>query len=188
MLKRVLIIACCCASFGTAYAQKSSAPKRKHGAHEHHAAKLGVIAEGNDIAVDLEASGESIVGFEHEAKKPEDKAKQEAALNTLRDGIIEILGLDPELGCKIASSSLEVDHDHGHGHSDHDKTKHDHGKKEEASHSEVEAEFKVNCLKPVAGAQLKIDFSKHFPGIKKVRVTTSKEAKTVEKFPALIKL
>ncbi|MBM3784044.1 MAG: DUF2796 domain-containing protein [Acidobacteria bacterium] len=133
------------------------AQQRSRKAHEHGAAKINIAFESTKGApkgvIEFEAPAESVVGFEHEAKSAADKANQAAALNTLKARFGEMVVIP---GCKITPKSAKVEVEH------HDaKTK---GAKHE-EHSEVHAEFDVQCAKPLAGTVISFGIAKVFPKI-----------------------
>lgn len=114
------------------------------GAHEHGAGVFNVAIEGESVAMELEAPGADIVGFEHAAKSKKDKAAIKKAKATLKD-LSKVVVLPAAAECKVKKASIELvteggdhdkhdDHDHGHEkkaekHDDHD---HDHSHKKKA--------------------------------------------------------
>lgn len=128
------------------------AQQRGHKAHEHGHAKLSIAFETTTGmptgAIELESPADSIIGFEHAAKTPADKARQEKALATLKARFGEMVILPA--GCKMTPASVEVHVD--------------------GQHSEVHAEFNVKCAGPIAGKSISFGFSKVFPKIEEVDV------------------
>ena len=118
-----------------------AADKRELGSHEHGVGILNIAFEGNQVAIELEAPGADIVGFEHEAKSAEDKAKIDDAIAVLGKPL-SLFVLPGAAGCTVAEAKAALlteddehghdDHaeakdDHGHGHDDHAEAKDDHG-------------------------------------------------------------
>jgi len=140
------------------------AQTRSRKAHEHGSAKLNIAFEttkGSPKGVmEFEAPAESVVGFEHEAKSAADKAKQTAALNTLKTRIAEMVIFPAASGCRITNKTMKVEGGH--------REKKAGAKHEE--HSEVHAEFDVACAKPLAGGEIRFGFSKVFPKVHDVDV------------------
>lgn len=128
------------------------AQPRAHKAHEHGHAKLNIAFEtttGTPVgAVELESPADSILGFEHAAKTPADKAKQEKALATLKARFGEMVILPA--GCKMTPAKVEVH--------------------VEGQHAEVHAEFNARCAGPIAGKTISFGFAKVFPKIEEVEV------------------
>ncbi|MFN9891945.1 MAG: DUF2796 domain-containing protein, partial [Acidobacteriota bacterium] len=121
--------------------------QRGHKAHEHGHAKLNIAFEtttGAPVgAIELESPADSILGFEHAAKTPADKARQEKALATLKARFGEMVILPA--GCKMTPAKVEVH--------------------VEGQHAEVHAEFNAKCAGPIAGKTISFGFAKVFPKI-----------------------
>jgi len=141
------------------------AQTRSRKAHEHGSAKLNIAfesAKGSPKGVmEFEAPADSVVGFEYEAKTPADKAKQAAALNTLKTRFAEMVIFPAAAGCKVTNKSAKVEAEH---HASKQK-----GAKQE-QHAEVHAEFDVQCARALSGTELRFGFTKVFPKIHDVDV------------------
>ncbi|MEM7425036.1 MAG: DUF2796 domain-containing protein [Pseudomonadota bacterium] len=109
------------------------------GAHEHGVGVFNVAIEGETVAMELEAPGADIVGFEHAANSDKDKAavkKAKARLGKLAN----IVDLPAGAECKLTKASIELhaeggdhdDHDHGKKAEKDDDHDHDHGHKKKA--------------------------------------------------------
>jgi hypothetical protein len=90
-----------------------------------------------------------VVGFEHEAKSPEEKNQVEEAKKKIQDGLFTALGLPQE--CKLLKTEVKVD-----------------SKKD--SHAEWEVEAEVHCDKALTAQKIKIDFSTLFPKLSELNV------------------
>nr|BFD62241.1 hypothetical protein BdHM001_09220 [Bdellovibrio sp. HM001] len=121
----------------------------EHGAHVHGAGKVSIAFDGKKGKVEFHAPAEAIYGFEHSAKSKKDKQKKEEGLAKL-DNMAEMMVFDPSLKCEVKKEIFEVI--------------------EQKSHSDVEAEFAVNCEAPVAGSTVTFNFQKFYPRLKKVQV------------------
>lgn len=97
------------------------------GAHEHGVGIFNVAIEGNTLAMELEAPGADIVGFEHAAKSAKDKAAIKKAKANLAD-LHHVVDLPEAASCKLTKANIEL-HSEGGDHGKHDD--HDHGKKAE---------------------------------------------------------
>ncbi len=128
---------------------------RSRKAHEHGSAKLSIAfetAKGSPKGVmEFEAAGESVIGFEYEAKSAGDKAKQAAALRTLKARFGEMVIFPAAAGCRVTNKSAKVTSQGG-------------------QHSEVRAEFEVECAKALAGTEIRFGFGKVFPKVHDVDV------------------
>ena len=76
---------------------------RELGPHEHGHGKLNIAIEGNRVSMELEVPGADIVGFEHEASTPDQKAAVEKAKATLSDALA-VFKLPAGAGCKLAEA------------------------------------------------------------------------------------
>lgn len=135
-------------------------------AHEHGHGALNIAVEGNSLAMELEAPGFDIVGFEHAAETDADTAAVESALATLAEPA-GLFGLPDAAACEVTEVSVDLhgedahdDHDHDKEHAEHAE-EHDHDEGEahenhaeeeghddhehEAEHSEFHAEYHFTC-------------------------------------------
>lgn len=118
-------------------------------AHEHGVGTLLIAVDGEVVAIEFEAPGADIVGFEHAAKTPDDRAAIERALSDLARPLA--LFTPPEAaGCTTTSATVALkgddqghDHDdgHDHGHSHEDS----HGHAHDDEHSEFHATYVMTC-------------------------------------------
>lgn len=76
-----------------------------HAAHQHGMAQLTLVLEKNTVQVALESPADNIVGFEHAATKPGEKAAVAAAISTLSQPTL--LGLSTEAGCSKATTRIK---------------------------------------------------------------------------------
>ena len=146
-------------------------------AHEHGVGTLNIAFDGTTVAMEFEAPGADIVGFEYEAEREEDLAAIDAALATL-SAPLDLFVMPDAAGCSVveAQAKLESEDEHdehgeeghddhdedGHddhaeeGHDDHKDEKHDDEHKDEKhddekeSHSDVDVTWTFNCEKPTA--------------------------------------
>lgn len=126
----------------------SAAPEQT--AHVHGQGSMDIAFDGNIGKLHLEVPGESLFDFEHQAKSKKDIQKKDAALRKLEEKISEMVVFDPALNCKIAKDIFEVN--------------------QETQHSDVDAEFSVNCDKSVLGSSVSFNFQKTFSKFKKIKV------------------
>jgi len=114
------------------------------------------VVEGKTVHFEFEAPATNIIGFEHEARTPGDRAKKKAAMDKLAGSISSILMFEVSRGCRLSVESLEwkVETHGGSG-----------------THSIVEGQFKAVCQKPVEGTNMRTAFTKFFPTLETVRTT-----------------
>ncbi|MEM9044195.1 MAG: DUF2796 domain-containing protein [Pseudomonadota bacterium] len=122
-----------------------AADKRELDAHEHGVGALNIAVEGGKVLMELEAPGADIVGFEHPAKTPEDKAKIDAAIKVLEKPT-KLFAISNAAGCNVVAASAALigdEHhreDHGEDHGEHDHSSHDDHAGEDAHHDDHAAE------------------------------------------------
>ncbi|MCF2870335.1 DUF2796 domain-containing protein [Octadecabacter sp. G9-8] len=118
---------------------------RELDAHEHGVGTLNIAMDGTSVAMEFEAPGADIVGFEYAAQSDEDLAAIETALATLA-APLELFVLPQAAGCSLIDANAELesgedehdDHD-DHGEDDHDDDDHDeHAEDEHDEHDHDE--------------------------------------------------
>ncbi|MEM7544138.1 MAG: DUF2796 domain-containing protein [Pseudomonadota bacterium] len=120
------------------------AESRELDAHQHGHGTLNIAVEGATVAMELEAPGADIVGFEHPAETAEDRALIDAAIAQLAKPL-ELFTIPEAAGCTVTTANValigeenhEDAHDHGDAHGHEDAHDHDeaHGD-EHADHAE----------------------------------------------------
>ena len=137
-------------------------------AHEHGAARLNVVLDGQALELELESPAMNLVGFEHAAESDADKAKVAAARSQLQDPQA-LFGLGAG-DCSLSETELEspLFEDEEHEHEEH----HAHDKDSEHSeHSEIHAHYQLDCKKPGELKQLNLgELFKRFPATEKIQV------------------
>ncbi|AXI56885.1 hypothetical protein SuNHUV7_36440 (plasmid) [Pseudoseohaeicola sp. NH-UV-7] len=153
---------------------------RDLGAHEHGHSALNIAIENGQIAMELEAPGADIVGFEYAAETAEDRAKLDTAIATLSKPL-SLFVLPAAAGCTVTSSSAGLIDGHHDDHDDHANDDHakeegddhahdDHAKEEEAGHTEFHAEYLLTCADPSAVNRIEFAFFEAFPNAQEVEV------------------
>ena len=153
---------------------------RQLDAHEHGHGSFNIAIEGKTVSMELEAPGADIVGFEHKARTKKQKAAVTSAKKKLNN-LAKIVALPAAAGCSLKKASVEL-HIEGDDHDDHGhkkkKAKHDHGHKhdkkkakEEASHSEFHAEYRLTCKAPEKIVSLSFPYFKNFKGAAELEVS-----------------
>lgn len=148
---------------------------RHHDAHVHGHAELNIVADGDQLAVQLETPAMNVLGFEHAATSKDDRKALDEVVHRLKD---HASWLTPSSAAKctlaemdIDSKLLEGEHAHGHedhddhkghdddheheGHDDHDKDHkheehddhkdHDHHEEEMGQHSDFDVQLTYRC-------------------------------------------
>lgn len=95
---------------------------RQLDAHEHGVGALNIAIEGTTVAMEFEAPGADIVGFEYEATSDADHAAIDAALVTL-GAPLDLFVMPDAAGCSVVQATAELEGEDGH--EDHDEEHHD---------------------------------------------------------------
>ena len=149
--------------------------QRDLGAHEHGVGQLNIAFEGTEIAMELNAPGADIVGFEHPAITDEDRAKVTAAIELLENPQ-ELFRLTGAAGCKVVLAEAELldedgsDHeDHGHkdDHKGHDHHDDHHGA---GGHTEFRADYLFSCAAPEQVGEIEFGYFVTFPNARELEV------------------
>jgi hypothetical protein len=150
------------------------AQHREMGAHEHGKGTLNVAVEGNRVSMELEVPGADILGFEHPAKTPKQKAAVENGKKQLL-APLALFKLPAAAGCAVSTASVEVESE-GH---DHDKKAasgkdSDSAKKpeahEEGGHSEFHAQYTFDCKAPAKLTSIDFDYFRAFARAERLAV------------------
>ena len=192
----VFLIACNCVLPASAMAQ-----------HVHGVIELGIVVEGSEVAVSLNAPMSDVVGFEHEPKSDEQVAKINEAASLLADADA-MFGLPQSADCEASDISLdgpgfvlerleeddhdaaehshdphdtEHSHDHDSAHDHDDEHSHDHDDHEE--HSEISANYTWACGDASNLDALELLFTKQFANVEtiEVQVLTAAGAQVMKK-------
>lgn len=157
---------------------------RELDAHEHGVGTMNIAIDGTTVAMEFEAPGADIVGFEYEAESDADLAAIESALAVLA-APLELFVLPDAAGCTVvdAEAELEGEEDHDdhdehdeHGHDDHDEDHDDHEEDghddhaEEAGHTEFHATYTLTCTAPDAVTDITFAYFDAFPNAQEVEV------------------
>ena len=104
---------------------------RELDAHVHGHGALNIAVEGQTFAMELEAPGADIVGFEYEATSDADKSAIQRAIEDLENPMV-LFELPEKAGCTVVAAHASLimdDDDHDdhddHGHDDHAEDGHD---------------------------------------------------------------
>ena len=146
------------------------------GAHEHGAAQLDVLIDGDMLLIDLDTPAANVLGFEHAPSTDEQRDAVASARALLESG--ELFVPDAAAGCTLDSAEVEIaladedaehsdehhddeheeghDEEHGDEHAEDHDDEHadDHGDEhadhEDAVHSDITAAYAYRCDEPAA--------------------------------------
>ena len=193
-MKNILIILVCLfLSF------QISAQMRQKDSHEHGAANLMLVIEGDKLQIGIEVPSESLIGFEYFPKSQSDRKNFNEAITILSDPS-KIFTTPDDAECLLTGLNVsqtlfsgEGKHghdnhdDHGHeekgfwdslfGHDDHDEhghedhDEHGHGDAEKKEiHSEYRSNYSWNCLHTDDLDSIGNNLFSLFPRIEEIRV------------------
>ena len=151
--------------------------------HVHGVIDLGVVVEGDSLAVSLHAPLSDVVGFERAAETDEeaDALREAAALLETAD---QMFGVPEAAGCKIDDVSLEGPdylipeaHDDVHAHEDdhheeHDDHDEDHSDEHagDHSHGDLDAQYVWRCMSPSQIGALEARFIAGFANVETIKI------------------
>jgi hypothetical protein len=168
---RIVLLGACLLPGAVVLAEEPE--RRQLGAHVHGHGTFSMAIDGNKVAMELEAPGADIVGFEHAASTPEQKAAVDAARKALADAP-SLFVVPAAAQCKLLKSDVALkaeEHDdgddHDHDKAGHDKASHDDHASKEAGHmhhTEFHAEYTFECAKPAALTGIAFHYFKRFAG------------------------
>ncbi|WP_219406199.1 DUF2796 domain-containing protein [Pseudomonas sp. Colony2] len=148
------------------------------GAHEHGVGRLNAVLDGQALELELDSPAMNLVGFEHLATTPADKAKVAAARKQLEQPLV-LFSLPKAAGCVISTQELNSPLFGDKPEADHDEDDDDHatdGKGAAAhehhhDHSEIHAHYQFTCATPTALSNLDLTHVfKTFPATQKIQV------------------
>jgi hypothetical protein len=163
-MKSAMVIAVAVALSATA---ALAAERRQHEAHEHGHATMHVVLEGEALAIELEAPGMDVVGFEHAPQDANGKAKVWKAL-ALLENASAMFTLPKDAECTVGhvhaqNETMEADGHREDGHKDEDTSK-ESAAEESGSHSAFHAKYEWRCAHPDALGKAQVHYFKHFSG------------------------
>lgn len=176
-----------------------SAQVRQKDSHEHGAANLMLVIEGDKLQIGIEVPSDSLIGFEYFPKSQSDRISFNEAIKILSDPS-KIFSTPDDAECILTGLNVSQtlfsgdgenahsDHDeHGHeekgfwdslfghddhdehGHEDHDEHGHEDSEKGEI-HSEYRSNYSWNCLHTDDLDSIGNNLFSFFPRIEEIRV------------------
>jgi hypothetical protein len=133
------------------------------GAHAHGMAQLNVALDGSVLELELESPANNLVGFEHAANSPADRARIASARSQLEQPQA-LFGLATG-GCSLSTQELQSPLFEPEDHEEHEE--HEHA----GEHSEIHAHYRFACTQADAVQQLDLsELFKRFPATLKIQV------------------
>jgi Protein of unknown function (DUF2796) len=141
---------------------------RELGPHEHGHGRLNIAIEGKRVSMELQAPGADIVGFEHEASTPEQKAALAKAKATLADAL-SVFRLPEGAGCKVANASVAIQAEDAHEH-EHDAANKEADEHGEHHHSEFHVQYALDCATPNKLTNIEFKYFDLFAGAQELDI------------------
>ncbi len=136
---------------------------RQKDSHEHGAAKLMMVMEGEKLQVEFEVPSESLIGFEHFPKSQSNRENFNEAIKILSDpSKLFSMPIKAEcllVGMNVSQSLFSNEEEHGH----------DESEKSEI-HSEFESNYYWNCQHLDEIDSIGTQLMSFFPRIEEIRV------------------
>jgi|GEM_PF-308108 len=144
-------------------------------AHDHGAAELAIVLEGNQLTVELDTPIYNLVGFEHAPQN----ATQREVVTTAQDRLSQpedLFVFTSSAGCKAQPltdiTAIFVD-DMGHGHDDSEEDNHhddhheedEHADEDHGDHADYLITYTFTCVKPDALSGLSVALFEAFPNM-----------------------
>lgn len=106
-MERVLALSAVAVLSGLPAALAQPVERREVAEHVHGESAMLIAVEGNQMAIDFDATGIDIVGFEYVPATAEEKAAVEAALERLRAPLPGLFDFGAAAGCSVTSAEVE---------------------------------------------------------------------------------
>jgi hypothetical protein len=136
---------------------------RQKDSHEHGAAKLMMVMEGEKLQVEFEVPSESLIGFEHFPKSQSNRKNFNVSIKILSDpSKLFSMPIKAEcllVGMNVSQSLFSNEEEHGH----------DESEKSE-KHSEFESNYYWNCQHLDEIDSIGTQLMSFFPRIEEIRV------------------
>ena len=151
--------------------------------HEHGAASLDVVLEGETLNMTFVSPAVNLVGFEYAPATPEEEEAVADALAQLEDGATFFTPAEAA-GCELSSQEVEREVTSEEGHSEGEEhsgeetggaeeghSEDEHSDEEGAVHSEFHATYTFTCAQPdrLSGVEMRQLFAR-YPGIEDLDV------------------
>ena len=147
---------------------------RQKDSHEHGAAKLMMVMEGEKLQVEFEVPSESLIGFEHFPKSQSNRENFNKAIKVLSDpSKLFSQPIKAEcllVGMNVSQSLFSNEEEHGHDESEKEE-EHGHDESEKSEiHSEFKSNYYWNCQHLDEIDSIGTQLMSFFPRIEEIRV------------------
>jgi hypothetical protein len=147
----------------SASAVAAPAPARQH-AHLHGVARMGVAIQDKTLTIQFESPLDSLIGFEHRAVTPTQKAAVSALQARMRTPQ-DLFRFDAAAGCGLTKSEAEsaIFQPASAGAAAGDE------------HADLDASFEFHCASPALLTTLEVGLFETFPRLKRIDVDVATE-------------
>ena len=167
-MKNILIILVCLFVTFNFMAQAS----REKDSHEHGSANVMLAMEGEKLQLNFEVPSDSLIGFEHLPKSPDQRQNFSKAISTLSEPS-KLFSIPTNAECLLVSVNVSqslFSGKGGHGHDEKDDHGHDKSEKSEI-HSEFHSKYQWNCHHLDDLDSIDTQLMNIFPRIEEIRVS-----------------
>ena len=144
---------------------------RQKDSHEHGAAKLMMVMEGEKLQVEFEVPSESLIGFEHFPKSQSNRKNFNEAIKILSVPS-KLFSIPIKAECLLVGMNVSqslFSNEEEHGHEDEEEHGHDESEKSEI-HSEFKSNYYWNCQHLDEIDSIGTQLMSFFFGIEEIRV------------------
>lgn len=145
-----------------------------HSTHIHGTGELLVVLEGDQLDIELRSPAMNLLGFEHHANTPEQKARVESTRKILANAD-NLFQFDPAL-CQMTDHRVNfssVIEDRTQQHKKHpnevDDADHHDQRDESHGHSDIEAHYRYRCERPGDLQSITTSVTTEFTGIQSLQ-------------------
>lgn len=145
-------------------------------AHVHGIAQLFLVLENDQLSIELHSPAMNMLGFEHKANNPEQKAIEQKTLKVLT-AADSLFQFEPDQ-CQISKVRVDIDglDTPSHQHAENKALEHESHKEHHADHHEslghrdIEAHYQYHCKQAKGLHSVTTNISSSFPGIQSLQV------------------
>jgi len=137
-------------------------------AHVHGAAEMLIVLDGQELQIELHSPAINLLGFEHSAKNAEQEAKIESLKLTLA-GANDLFQINPA-ACQLSDQEVDLGQFAANNETHSDENHEAEEDEEDTPHSDIEAQYRYNCVRPGTIRSLTTTIPDVFPSIESLDV------------------
>ena len=124
--------------------------------------KLVVNQDGKTLAIEMESSGDSLLGFEKKPTTKFQKSVYQKVKSLWETKFMSLVQLNKGTNCRVLETSFNMEFETHEEEHDHHHHGHHHKKKKEEHHSEILAKASISCTKSLANTEAIIKLKPQF--------------------------